>query len=66
MMVKWIMDDLHPSLRLEAARERRQIQPPPVLGVRSEIALPWDTAVCLIHLQFFIYNPCDHNMASLS
>ena len=60
------MDDLHPSLRHETACERRQIQPPPVLGARLEITLPWDTAIRLIHLQLFIYNPDDHDMASLS
>ena len=65
-MVKWIMDDLPFSLRHEAACEKRQIQPPRVPGARLEITLPWDTVVCLIHLQLFIYNPGDQDMASLS
>ena len=60
------MDDLHLSLRHEAARERRQIQFPPVPGARLEITLPWDSAVCVIHFQLFIYNPGDPDMASLS
>ena len=60
------MDDLNPSFWHEAARESRQIQPPPVPGARLEITLPWDPEICLIHLQLFIYNPGDHDMASLS
>ena len=39
-MIKWTTDNLHPSLRHEAARERRQLQPPPVPGARLEITLP--------------------------
>ena len=46
-MIKWITDDLHASLRHEAARERRKIQPSLVSGATLEITLPWDPAVCL-------------------
>ena len=48
------------------ARERRQRHPPPVPGARLEITLPCDMVVRLIHLQLFIYNPGDQDMASLS
>ena len=56
-IIKWILDALQPSLRHEAARERRQIQPPPVPRVGLEITLSWDAAVRLIHLYLFIGQP---------
>ena len=56
-IIKWILDALQPSLGHKAARERRQIQPPPVQGVRLEITLLWDAAVRLIHHYLFIGQP---------
>ena len=53
-MIKWTANNLHPSLWHEAACERRHIQSPPVPGAKLEMILPWDPAVCLIHLKFFI------------